>query len=625
MDSTGIRRLQGGNLAIQTNTPTNEYEALVYDCLRIMTRFTQARRAHLLFLTNNSKYPKDLYSWAGDSPSSSEPSAAIPARLDSKWWLHTLRANPVLKIQPVSALPDEVAADRDALLARGIEKLILLPVFDGKRLVATVCIDDPHLVQDLSEPQRDLLQIAAQLVVKVLFVSYDMAMLKRERAQLVYQNLHDDDTGLPNNTLFIERVKTAFERNDRLFAVLLVDFDYYQLIHERFGLEAGKGLVLAAVNVLRSNLRTTDMIARIDENQFGILIEGLHESGIAETVAMRILEQLKEPFEIEGQRVNISASIGIAMRNGHQRTPELVLQEAGIALLQAHQSGRNQYLLFNLAMRDHLIQRMEMESDLRGSLDYHQLVLHYQPISELATGRLIGFEALVRWMHPTRGLIWPSDFIALSEETGLIVPLGQWVLHEACRQMCIWQRRFPIDPPLTISVNISPRQLEQLDFTRQVARILQETGLPPTSLRLEITESTLIHRTPAAVSALNELRNLGVQLYIDDFGTGYSSLGYLHSLPIDAIKIDRTFVSSLGQAKSSTGVVQAIIQLARELNIEVVAEGVETSEQHSELRRMHCNFMQGFFISEPLEPGRVEGFITTGKGSPGLPYSQPYG
>ena len=228
---------------------------------------------------------------------------------------------------------------------------------------------------------------------------------------------------------------------------------------------------------------------------------------------------------------------------------------------------------------------------------------------ELKTGRLIGFEALVRWMHPQRGMIWPADFIHLSEETGLIIPLGLWVMREACRQMRHWQDAYPIDPLLMISVNISPRQLEQPDFSEQVSRILAETGLPPTCLRLEITESTIVRSSCAVMESLDALRSLGVQLYIDDFGTGYSSLGYLDSLPVDAIKIDRTFVSNLGRVKSSAGVVQAIIQLAHELDIEVVAEGVETFEQQRELKRLKCEFMQGFYISEPLDTSAVEHYI----------------
>ena len=586
-----------------------EYETLVKDCLRVIARFTRSRQAHLLFLTRTPKFKQDFFSWKDELMERVDSQEPNPLRLDSSWWLRSLRSSQILRIESVANLPDMVAADRAALLAQGIHTLTLLPVYDGKRLIGTVRIENPTAVREYTGPEMDLLQIAAQLIVRVLSVSYEMAEMKRDRARLVYQNSHDEQTNLPYQALFLERIRSSFEADEHLFAVLLVEFDYYQLIHERFVREASKRLVLDAVNVLRSNLRTGDMIARLGEDEFGILLEDLHEKGYAETIAERILERLKQPFLLDEQRVNISASIGIALRNGHQRTADLILQEAGIALIQAKQDCQNKYLVFDLSMRDQLIGRMEMESDLRGSLEHQQLLLHYQPIMELKTGRLIGFEALVRWMHPQRGMIWPADFIHLSEETGLIIPLGLWVMREACRQMRHWQDAYPIDPLLMISVNISPRQLEQPDFSEQVYHILDETGLPPTCLRLEITESTIVRSSCAVMESLDALRSLGVQLYIDDFGTGYSSLGYLDSLPVDAIKIDRTFVSNLGRVKSSAGVVQAIIQLAHELDIEVVAEGVETFEQQRELKRLKCEFMQGFYISEPLDTSAVEHYI----------------
>ncbi len=602
------------------NQPANnaaEYENLVNDCLRVIARFTRAGRAHLLFLTRTDKFKKNFYSWAEEPPPSAQGCEG-PLRLSSSWWLRALRTSQVLRIDAVEQLPDDLTSDRQALLEHGIRALMLLPVYDGKRLVGTVRIENPAFLPGAPGPELDLLQIAAQLTVRVLKVSVEMAELKRDRARLAYQNSHDEQTRLPNKALFLERIRSAFEANENLFAVLLVEFDYYQLIHECLGGEAGREIVLSAVNVLRSNLRTTDMIARLGEDEFGILLEDLQDPTYAETIAARILERLKQPILLGGQRINIAASIGIALRNGHQRTADLILQEAGIALIQARHNLGSRYLLFDLSMRDQLINRMEMETDLRGSLEHQQLILHYQPITELKTGRLIGFEALVRWMHPQRGMIWPVDFIHLSEETGLIVPLGLWVLREACRQMRLWQDTYPIDPLLMISVNISPRQLEQPDFSAQVARILEETGLPPTCLRLEITESTIVNSSCTVMQALEALRSLGVQLYIDDFGTGYSSLGYLDSLPIDAIKIDRSFVNNLGRVKSSAGVVQAIIQLAHELNIEVVAEGVETLEQHKELKRLRCEFMQGFYISEPLDTSAVERYITCRKLQPHL-------
>ncbi|WP_322506940.1 putative bifunctional diguanylate cyclase/phosphodiesterase [Anaerolinea sp.] len=587
-----------------------ENEVLVQECLQVMARLTGAQRAHLHFLSQERKFEKEVYFWADAPEGLLECSEMTGIRLDHPWWLKHLRAQDFLKIEDLSLLPEEIVSDCRILRDFGVNNLLILPVYDGKRLAGMIRLENVALELSLQEVEISLLHISAQLIVRMLSLAHDLGELRRDRARMVYHQEYDDLTGLPNRTLFLERIQRAFEgHSNLLFAVLVVDVDYYQLVHERFGRAIAERLLQAAVNKIRLNLRVEDTMARLGDDQFGILIEDVQDRSVVEMVATRILERVREPFVIEGNEVAITASIGIALRNGHLRTPEEMLQEAGIALLEAKQSGRGKWLVFDESMRDELIRRMEVENDLRRSLEENRLVLHYQPITELKSGKLIGFEALVRWIHPKRGMIWPTEFIEISEKTGLIVPLGLWVLRQACWQMRLWQERFPVTPPLMISVNISPRQLEEADFSEQVKKILEETGLPPSSLRLEITEHTVVQRSGALIEALDSLRMLGVQLYIDDFGTGYSSLGYLDRLPVDAIKIDRSFVSNLGKAKSSQGVVQAIIQLAHELNIEVVAEGVETFEQHRELKRLQCEFMQGFYISEPLDVHAVERFI----------------
>ncbi|MEJ5314810.1 MULTISPECIES: bifunctional diguanylate cyclase/phosphodiesterase [Anaerolinea] len=587
-----------------------ENEILVQECLRVIANLTGAKRAHLHFLLQERKFEKEAFFWADSPEGLLECSEMAAIRLDHPWWVMNLRAQDLLKIEDLTRLPEEVSADRQALQHYGVHNLLILPVYDGKRLAGMIRLENVSEDLSLQEIEISLLHICAQLIVRMLCLARDLGELRRDRARIAHHQEYDDLTGLPNRTLFLERVKQAFEGNSSLlFAVLVIDIDYYQLIHERFGRAIAERLVQAAVNKIRLNLRAEDLMARLGEDQFGVLIQDVQDRSVIEMVATRILERVREPFVIEGDEVAVTASIGIALRNGHLRTPEEILQEAGIALLEAKQSGRGKWLVFDESMREELIRRMEVENDLRRSLEENRLILHYQPITELKSGRLIGFEALVRWIHPRRGMIWPTEFIEISEKTGLIVPLGLWVLRQACWQMHLWQERFPINPPLMISVNISPRQLEEPDFSEQVKKILEETGLPPSSLRLEITEHTVVQRSGALIEALDSLRTLGVQLYIDDFGTGYSSLGYLDRLPVDAIKIDRSFVSNLGKAKSSQGVVQAIIQLAHELNIEVVAEGVETFEQHRELKRLQCEFMQGFYISEPLDVLAVERFI----------------
>lgn len=584
------------------------FESIITECLRIMAQYTRASRACLILFVCQGENSRDFYLWPEDPAAES----AIPLCLDSPWWLHQLRTHTFLHFDAKTILPPDVAFERDRLLSRGIEQFILFPVFDGKRLMGTFHFENPLRFPTCNSSDFDLLQLAAQLTVKVICTSRELATLRRERTHLLYRGFHDPETGLPNQAAFLKRVQSAFSRRQQLFGILLIEWNDYPFLTACEETTSPRSAGSHAVKILRSVLREEDLIARMDQNRFAVLLEELQEEIDAEIIAERILQHIENPLSLSGQSVNLSASIGIALSNVHHQTPNLLLQEAGIALLHARQLGRNRFLTFTQPMREALVHRIELECDLRNSLERQQLVLHYQPITELISGRLIGFEALLRWNHPTRGLIWPADFIRLSEETGLIVPLGAWALQEACRQMRIWQAEYPLDPPLTISVNISPRQLEQSNFSEQVAHILSETGLHPASLRLEITENTLFNRTPAAMNTLDALRRLGVQLYIDDFGTGYSSLGYLDSLPVDAIKIDRSFITNLGRVKSSAGVIQAIIQIARELNIEVVAEGVETFEQQNELMRLRCKFMQGFLVSQPLDPSGVDRFIKSG-------------
>ncbi|GAP07053.1 MAG TPA: sensor domain-containing phosphodiesterase [Anaerolinea thermolimosa] len=585
-------------------------ESIITECLRIMAQYTEASRVCLMIFVCRDENNRNFYNW----PSEPITKSALTLHFDSPWWLHQLRSHTLLHVDAQTILPQDVAVERDRLLSIGIERFVLLPVFDGKRLIGTFYFENPLHFPAHNSSDVDLLKLAAQLVVKVICTSRALATLRRERIHLLYQGFHDPETGLPNRTAFLKRVQDALSRRQRLFGILLIEWNDYPLLTTCGETITHRSAGSDVIKILRSVLREEDLVARMDQNRFAILLEELQEEADAEMIAERILQRIENPISLSGPSMNLSASIGVALPNGHHQPPELLLQEAGIALLQAHQLGRNRFLTFTQSMREVLVHRIELECDLRNSLERQQLVLHYQPITELISGRLIGFEALLRWNHPTRGLIWPADFIRLSEETGLIVPLGTWALHEACRQMRIWQAEYPLDPPLTISVNISPRQLEQSNFSEQVAHILNETGLPPASLRLEITESTLFNKTPAAMNTLEALRKLGVQLYIDDFGTGYSSLGYLDSLPIDAIKIDRSFITNLGRVKSSAGVIQAIIQIARELSIEVVAEGVETFEQQSELKRLQCKFMQGFLVSHPLDPASVDHFIKSGTG-----------
>jgi len=596
-------------MVIPTDNQPGQIETMVIDCIRVIARFSGASRVHLFFLVSDHSYRRSRYTWP-NLPKKTGQLGVEPRCLQSPWWLHKLRQESLTFISDIHHLPVEVEEDRQALRSEGVHSLALLPVFDGKRLTGLVRIDDPLPGRQYNQTERDLLQIAVQLVVELLRVSSDIAALNRDHSHLTYESMYDRSTGLPNRRLFIDRLRLVYERDQRLFSVLLLGIENYHLLQERYGHGVGEHLMRMVVARIRSALRTTDEMARLDDQQISVLLEDMLEGVDGETVARRLLEVLNQPFDIDGHSILIHASVGIAYRSEEAYPVEAVVREAEIAMTQARHLPHSKIMVFNESLRGKLLERMELENDLKGSLDLQQLILHYQPIIALASGKLIGFEALVRWQHPQRGLIWPLEFITLSEETGLILPLGHWVLREACRQMRVWQEMYPCQPPLVVSVNISARQIQQRDFCAQVSAILRDTGLPPSSLRLEITESVMVEHTGTMTTVLDQLRCLGVQLYIDDFGTGYSSLGYLDSLPINAIKIDRRFVNNIkGAARSSLGVIQAIIQLAHELNIDVVAEGVETIEQHTELKRLHCEFAQGYYVSKPMDTSAVERYM----------------
>ncbi len=335
-------------------------------------------------------------------------------------------------------------------------------------------------------------------------------------------------------------------------------------------------------------MRPEDTAARPGGNEFTVLIEEVKDVAEAERVAERIAEALRESFDVAGHEVVITTSIGIALSNAGQNDPAELLRAADTAMFRAKQTGKARYAVYNSGMGSQALELLEMETDLRRAIEREELSLYYQPKVELATGKLLGVEALVRWRHPRRGMVAPLDFIGLAEETGLILPIGRWVLSAACRQAKVWQERFPSDPPLEMGVNVSARQFAHPELVAEVSGVLEETGLNPRSLVLEITESAVMGDAERNVATLQELKNLGVNLAVDDFGTGYSSLSYLHRFPVDMLKIDRSFVDGLGQESEDTAIVRSVIGLAHALRLQVVAEGVETDEQAQELRALGC-------------------------------------
>ncbi len=467
---------------------------------------------------------------------------------------------------------------------------------------------------------------------QVLGVATDISDRKQVEEQLIHDAFHDKLTGLANRALFMDRLEHLVEltkrRQDYLFAVLFLDLDRFKVINDSLGHTIGDQLLVEIARKLQTCLRPGDTVARLGGDEFTILLEDIKDVSDATHLANQIQQELTLPFNLNGQEVFTTASIGIALSKTSDRQPEDLLRDADIAMYRAKALGRARHEVFDMTMHTRAVALLQLETDLRQAVNRQEFLLHYQPIVSLSTGQITGFEALVRWQHPARGLVSPLEFIPVAEETGLIVPIGWWVLREACRQMREWQKQFgngssvrgngkeshplPIPNsqlPLTISVNLSSKQFTQPHLALEIHQILQETGLDAGSLRLEITESAVMENAEAAIATLLQLKKLGVQIYIDDFGTGYSSLSYLHRFPIDTLKIDRSFVGRMSSDNENWEIVRTIVTLAHNLGLDVVAEGVETAEQLAQLRTLQCEYGQGYFFSRPLDVAAVETFM----------------
>jgi diguanylate cyclase (GGDEF)-like protein/PAS domain S-box-containing protein len=432
----------------------------------------------------------------------------------------------------------------------------------------------------------------------------DTTLRKNVEDQLVHNAMHDLLTGMPNRALFLDRLGRSIERlrrnPDTIFGVLYLDFDRFKLVNDSLGHNIGDLLLIASARRLETSVRGIDTAARLGGDEFVILLDDIAGPEDAIAVAERVQKDLGIVFQLEGYQVYNSASIGIVISRPDYERADEVLRDADIAMYHAKLLGRARYAIFDSSMRERTRTRLEIETDLRHALDRGEFKLHYQPLVHLEKGQLCGFEALLRWHQPERGEVQPVDFIPVAEETGLILPIGRWVLFEACRQMSVWREIYPTVNELSVSVNVSARQLSQGIFADEVEAALRQANLPASALRLELTESALLEENEIVGAALTRLRELGVALHLDDFGTGYSSLSYLHRYQVDALKIDRSFVTRMGTGTSADEIVRTILTLARELKLNVVAEGVETPEQMSILQSLNCEFGQGFWIARPL-------------------------
>jgi diguanylate cyclase (GGDEF)-like protein/PAS domain S-box-containing protein len=446
-------------------------------------------------------------------------------------------------------------------------------------------------------------------------IIHDITARKDAELRLEHVAMHDALTGLPTRTLFMDRLEQAIRRSRRAaepgFAVLLLDLDRFKSVNDTLGHEAGDRVLRRTADLLRGCVRDRDALARLGGDEFVVVVDGIDSIDEAAQVANRMLDRLNRPYRVGGREYFTTVSIGITWGREGALDPAALVREADVAMYRAKALGGARYRIFDAGLRHDQASRLETESDLRQALDREQLMLHYQPILSLATGRTTGYEALARWNHPIRGLLLPDEFIPLAEATGLVVPLGRWALQRAVRQLGEWRELAPAGRDVVMSVNLSPRQFVEPDLVDQVGAVLDDERVPPHRIRLELTETALMHDPAQAATKLRALRDLGVGLCLDDFGTGYSSLSYLRMFPLDTLKVDRSFVGRVDRSAPDRELVATITGLARNLGIQSVAEGVETAAQLTCLRQFRPHEVQGFLFSRPLEPAAAALFLGT--------------
>jgi diguanylate cyclase len=512
------------------------------------------------------------------------------------------------------SLPDAVGLEAVERLHIAAPELPIIVLTGRDELVVAV--------QALQMGAQDYLikgRVDGQLLVRAL--RYALERKRTERA-LIHQALHDALTGLPNRALFVDRLEQALMRNarlQRLTAVLFVDLDRFKLINDSLGHAAGDRVLIDLTERLRSLLRPCDTVARFSGDEFTVLCTDMEEENEALAIAERIQHALKAPYDIDGAAVVLTASIGIALTTGDGEAATTLIRNADAAMYGAKETGRGGWMIFDDAIRRRAVHRLETEVALRDSLERGDFRLLYQPLFDAERSAIAGFEALVRWQHPSRGLLPPSEFIPLAEETGLITQLGTWVLAEACSQARRWQDTAGLTRHPLMFVNVSACQLTGDAIANVVAGVLDATGLPANALCLELTESAVMQKLEATQRSLEALHATGVRLAVDDFGTGYHSLGNLKRFPVDLIKLDRSFVAGLGSDRGDAAISMAVIRLARALGLGTVAEGVENDEQLELLRILGCDLMQGFHIGAPRPADETTAWcIVTGGGPEGL-------
>jgi diguanylate cyclase (GGDEF)-like protein/PAS domain S-box-containing protein len=508
-----------------------------------------------------------------------------------KSWLHFIDEKSQRKIRSEEVVPDQFEPGQ------------ITPNFECKFM-------------DKDNNQKDMLCTFATIpgADKSVVSLADISELKEAERQIYHQAFHDTLTSLPNRALFMEHlnmaVKRAKRRDDYHFAVLYLDIDRFKLVNDSLGHSVGDNLLGAFAKRIQESLRDVDILGRFGGDEFVILLEDIENSEYASGVADRLQQELKRPFMVEGKEVFAPASFGVVLNTKDYDHAENIIRDADAAMYHAKENGKAQYKVFDKTLHKKALHLLQRETDLRKSIHTNEFENHYQPIVDLRTSSLVGFEALIRWNHPQLGLIYPGSFISIAEETGLIIPITQLIAEQACEDLCQWQKQLKDQLKLTMNINISSKHFLSPTLMDDIKEILDRTGMPPEQLKLEITETALMEDADETIRLVHRLKDFGLKLVIDDFGTGYSSLSYLQRLPIETLKVDRSFVSRIQtQPDGNRNIVEAIISLAHRLEMIVVAEGVETEEQFAILLEMNCQFGQGYLFSRPLSKPKVDELI----------------